>query len=115
MVNVSPGYVAEPSIRPVDASGQPDYTPVPAPTLFSDNFTPTYRLFMPEYYLEGIQTETSMRDLSPIQESIYGTPHGANTHPPGGRAGDVDHRGQPGCDTGDGEWDAGGGCAGVPG
>ena len=65
-------------------SGQPDYTPVPAPTLFSDNFTPTYRVFMPEYYLEGIQTETSMRDLSPIQESIYGTPHGANTHPPGG-------------------------------
>ena len=50
----------------------------------ADSFTPTYRVFMPEYYLEGIQTETLMRDLSPIQSSVNGTPHGAGTHPPGG-------------------------------
>ena len=79
-VNVHPGWVPEPSIRPVNALGQPE-TPGPAGTL--DQFTPTYRVFMPEYYLDGIQTETLMRDLSPIQSSVNGTPHGADTHPPG--------------------------------
>lgn len=38
---------------------------------------------MPEYFLTGIQTETLLRDLSPIQGSVNGTPHGAGTHPPG--------------------------------
>ena len=73
-VMVRPGY-GEPGILPLDALGS---------AAAADAFTPTYRVFMPEYYLEGIQTETLMRDLSPIQESIYGTPHGAGTHPPGG-------------------------------
>jgi hypothetical protein len=38
---------------------------------------------MPEYYLTGVQTETLMRDLSPLTTSIYGTPHGARVHQPG--------------------------------
>jgi hypothetical protein len=46
-------------------------------------FTPTFRVFMPEYYLTGIQTETLMRDLSPIQTGIAGVQHGASTHPSG--------------------------------
>jgi hypothetical protein len=45
--------------------------------------TPNYRVFMPEYYLTGIQTETLMRDLSPFTSMIQGTPHGAATHPAG--------------------------------
>jgi hypothetical protein len=47
-------------------------------------FAPSYRVFMPEYLLTGIQTETLMRDLSPITTDIYGTPHGDRTHPQGG-------------------------------
>ena len=43
-------------------------------------------LFFPEYFLTGIQTETLMRDLSPIQTPVDGVPHGATTHPPGGPA-----------------------------
>ena len=82
-VNVHPGWVPEPSIRPVDALGQPE-PPGPAGAL--DQFTPTYRVFMPEYYLEGIQTETLMRDLSDMQTFVGPTPHGARTHPPGGRS-----------------------------
>ena len=80
-LNVHPGWVPEPGIRPVDALGQPE-TPGPASAL--DQFTPTYRVFMPEYYLEGIQTETLMRDLSDDQTFVGPTPHGAGTHPPGG-------------------------------
>ena len=71
---VRPGY-GEPGIPPLDALGSPTGARA---------FTPTYRVFMPEYYLEGIQTETLMRDLSPIPSLVNGTPHGANTHPPGG-------------------------------
>jgi hypothetical protein len=48
-------------------------------------FTPRYRVFMPEYLLTGIQTETLMRDLSLITTMIYDTPHGAFTHPPAPR------------------------------
>jgi hypothetical protein len=44
-------------------------------------FRPSYRVFMPEYYLTGIQTETLMRDLSSFTTSIQGTPHGALTRP----------------------------------
>ena len=82
-LNIQPGYVNEAGIRPVDALGHADYKAAPAPMSFGDVFTPTYRVFMPEYYLTGIQTETLMRDLSPIQTFIGGTPHGAKTHPPG--------------------------------
>ena len=81
-LNVHPGWVPEPSIRPVDALGQPETAGLAGAM---DQFTPTYRVFMPEYYLEGIQTETLMRDLSDVETFVGPTPHGARTHPPGGQ------------------------------
>lgn len=51
-----------------------------------DDFVPTYTAFFPEYWLTGIQTETAIRDLSPYTTTIYGEPHGRNTHPPGGHS-----------------------------
>ena len=83
LVNLPGASVDNASIKPVNALGQPDYK-VLSPTTFQDFFTPAFRVFMPEYYLEGIQTETLMRDLSPMQSMVQGTPHGAGTHPPGG-------------------------------
>jgi hypothetical protein len=51
---------------------------------FSDAFIPRFRAFMPEYALTAMQTETLMRDLSPIVTLINGVRHGAATRPPGG-------------------------------
>jgi hypothetical protein len=48
-----------------------------------DTFVPSYTSFFPEYFLSAIQTETVVRDLSPITTDVYGTPHGRNTHAPG--------------------------------
>jgi hypothetical protein len=51
---------------------------------WSDQFVPSYTADFPEYYLTGIQTETIIRDLTPLRsENIYRTPHGRFTHPPG--------------------------------
>lgn len=78
-----PGSADEPGIRPLDALGNPNYvaSASAASSLFRPMFVPRYRVFMPEYALTGIQTETLMRDLSPLMTTIYGTPHGALTHP----------------------------------
>lgn len=79
-MNIYPGSPTESGIQPVDAQGQP----APNPNgVVQHVFTPTFRAFFPEFYLTGIKTETLMRDLSPIQTSIFGTPHGADTHPVG--------------------------------
>lgn len=59
--------------RPLDALGHADEKP----------FTPAYAAFFPEYYLTGIQTETLVRDLSPITTPIGSVAHGRATHPPG--------------------------------
>jgi hypothetical protein len=69
-------------VRPVDALGRPDGTR-DADGRWHDAFVPRYTAFFPEYFLTGIQTETAIRDLSPITSSVYGTPHGRRTHPPG--------------------------------
>ena len=66
--------------RPFDALGRPDGTPIP-PDQWQDTFVPTYVSYFPEYYLCAIQTETLIRDLSPIPTIIYGNLHGRNTHP----------------------------------
>lgn len=71
-------------IRPLDALGRPDGRQ-DANGDWHDSFIPHYTAFFPEYYLSGIQTETSIRDLSPITTSVYGTPHGRFTHPAGSR------------------------------
>jgi hypothetical protein len=49
-----------------------------------DRVVPEYVAFFPEQALSAIQTETLVRDLSPITTKIYGTPHGRRTHPSGG-------------------------------
>ncbi len=69
-------------LTPIDALGQPDASS-PALNHVQDVFAPTYAVFMPEYYLTGLPTETLMRDLSPIPESIYGLAHDSQTHPVG--------------------------------
>ncbi len=68
------------TITPVDALGQPSYSTTSAGA-YRDLFIPHFTSFFPEYALNGIQTETLMRDLSPIQTYVYRTPHGAFTHP----------------------------------
>ncbi|MGA2009353.1 MAG: hypothetical protein ABSH51_02290 [Solirubrobacteraceae bacterium] len=70
---------------PVDALGNSDYF-VNGSGYYQDTFVPSYTSFFPEYYLTGIQTETLMRSLSPIPSTIYGSPFGADTHPPGAPA-----------------------------
>ena len=69
-------------VTPVNAAGQADGTR-DAAGRWHDAFIPAYTSFFPEYFLSGIQTETVIRDLSPITTNVYGTPHGRNTHPPG--------------------------------
>jgi hypothetical protein len=51
---------------------------------YHEAFTPSYDAFFPEYALSGIQTETLVRDLSPVTSTIQGAEHGRFTHPPGG-------------------------------
>ena len=67
--------------RPVNALGQPEGTS--ASGRWMDSFVPSYRAFFPEYYLSGIQTETLVRDLSPIATTIGRVLHGRYTNPPG--------------------------------
>ena len=107
VVKCRSGVRDEPGITPVDALGS---------STAADTFTPTYRVFMPEYYLDG----DSDRDVDAGSESdsVVGERDAARCEYASagwGAAGDVDHRGQPGCDAGDGEWVAGGGCARVSG
>ena len=75
------------SVAPLDARGKRAGKQAPAanqlPRL-EDEFVPTYEAFFPEYTLTAIQTETLIRDLSPITTEVRGTPHGRSTHPPGG-------------------------------
>lgn len=68
-------------VRPLDALGRPDGRQ-DAEGRWHDSFVPSYTAFFPEYFLSGIQTETTIRDLSPITTGVYGTPHGRFTHPP---------------------------------
>lgn len=77
-----PGQAAFNGVRPLDALGRPDGTR-DSSGRWRDSFIPSYTAFFPEYFLSGIQTETVVRDLSPITTDIYGTPHGRATHPPG--------------------------------
>jgi hypothetical protein len=68
------------AIRPLDALGRPDG--VQEGARWRDSFVPSYTAFFPEYFLTGIQTETVIRDLSPITTNVYSVPHGRETHPP---------------------------------
>jgi hypothetical protein len=66
-------------VRPLDALGRPDGVWDTAINRWRDNFIPTYDAFFPEYYLNAIQTEHLIRDLSPITTKLSGTPHGRFT------------------------------------
>jgi len=72
-------------LRPLDARGRPEGRRDPKGA-WHDAFVPSYTAFFPEYALSAIQTETMVRDLSPIETSIYGTAHGRYTHPKGAPA-----------------------------
>jgi hypothetical protein len=48
----------------------------------SDGFAPAYVCSsFPEYFFTALQTETVVRDCSPIATDIYGNAHGANARP----------------------------------
>jgi hypothetical protein len=46
-------------------------------------WTPTYTSIFPEYFATGLQTETVLRDSSPLTTEIYGTKHGRFARPGG--------------------------------
>ncbi|MGI8731387.1 MAG: hypothetical protein ACR2LK_15640 [Solirubrobacteraceae bacterium] len=73
------------AIRPLDARGRPEGRH-DRQGAWHDAFVPSYTAFFPEYSLSAIQTESMVRDLSPIQTGIYGTAHGRDTHPEGAPA-----------------------------
>jgi hypothetical protein len=55
----------------INALGQPD----------TSGFTPAYQENFPEYFASALQTETLVRDASPITTDIYGTKHGRFARP----------------------------------
>ena len=67
-------------IRPVDAIGRPDGEKVGVDA-WKDSYIPTYVSHFPEYFLNGLQTEHLVRDISPIPTDLYGVKHGRDTHP----------------------------------
>ncbi len=67
-------------ITPLNALEKPAGTQV-KPNEWRDDFIPAYTAYFPEYYLSAIQTETIIRDISPITTDIYGTEHGRYMHP----------------------------------
>jgi hypothetical protein len=74
---------------PLDARGRPSFTEHIGRTgepVRHDRFVPTYEAFFPEYSLSAIQTETLIRDISPITTEVNGVLHGRATHPPDGSA-----------------------------
>lgn len=73
-------------VKPVDWLGRTfaRYTKVNGSDDWVPFWTPSYTTYFPEYWLSGLKTETLIRDLTPLKgESIYGSPHGRNTHPKG--------------------------------
>ncbi len=74
------------NIQPIDAQGDRDFELVngQAHGPFQPLFVPTYDSFFPEYMLTATQTESIIRDLSPITTYFYSTAaHGRNVGRPG--------------------------------
>jgi hypothetical protein len=61
--------------RWLDATGAPD----------ASGFVPRYTAYYPEYWLDGVQTETLVRDLAPVPADFAGAAHGRDVTPPGGQ------------------------------
>ncbi len=73
-------------LEPLDALGRKSYDQQTSPQgelVRRDRFVPRYDALFPEYILTAIQTETLIRDISPITNDVSGTPHGRKTHPRG--------------------------------
>lgn len=79
-----PGDATPSPIRPLDATGKPDGRRDGA-KIWRDRFQPAYDVLMPEYFLTAIQTETMIRDLSPITTDVNGVAHGRDTRPARGK------------------------------
>jgi hypothetical protein len=65
----------EAGIVAADALGRPDTHP----------FTPSYTALFPEYIGEGLQTETMLRDASPLTSSVNGALHGRDARQVGSK------------------------------
>jgi hypothetical protein len=78
-------YKLEPGIKPLNALGEPDFTAggTKVNPTYTPLFVPTYTSDFPEYFLTATQTETVVRDLSPITTTIGRVPHGRNVASPG--------------------------------
>jgi hypothetical protein len=73
--------------RPLDARGRVDARRRKGRdggTVYRDRFVPRYDSFFPEYILNGIQTETLVRDIAPRTTDIQGQPHGRDVPTQGG-------------------------------
>src|SRR3954453_3493816 len=84
-----PGDAVVNSDAPLDALGRPAFTELlraGTSPIRRDEFIPRYDAFFPEYFLSAIQTESLVRDISPLTTDVYGTPHGRRAHPAGARA-----------------------------
>jgi hypothetical protein len=78
-----PRYINFSGIKPIDALGNPNFTLVNG--TYKDTFAPTFWEYMPEHFLTAFQTETLIRDLSPVTTLGWkNTPHGRFTAPSGG-------------------------------
>jgi hypothetical protein len=77
----SPGIAGVRACEPLDADGQRDGVDLYTNNLWYDSFTPTFTSYFPEYYLSAIQTESLVRDLSPITNAVYGASHGRAVEP----------------------------------
>src|SRR5689334_12653831 len=85
------------STRPLDARGNVDGFQDSSGN-WHESFTPTYDSFEPEYYLTAqpkfftyykvltIAMDNVVRDMSPVQTLLNGTPHSRDLHPPGAPA-----------------------------
>ena len=79
-----PAQATYSGIAPLDALGNIDGTQISG--AWHDTFIPTFTALFPEYFLDGIQTETVTRDLAPFVSDIYAGLHGRYTHPVGAPA-----------------------------
>ncbi len=74
------------SIQPIDALGNGNYTlgrNAAGNSTYTDKFFPNYRAYFPEWSLTGTQTESVIREMTPITNSVYGRPHGRSAAPSG--------------------------------
>ena len=69
--------------RPLNALGRLDAT-ARVDNIFAPLFIPQLQTAMPEYFLTGLLTETTIRDVAPMTNYVYGYPHGRSVGPPGG-------------------------------